>query len=173
MPELTVKEVRLPELHLPELKRDEIVRTLTEIHVPEVDLPRLALELPDRPRLGLSGFDVATVVAGLVGAARRAAPAARRPRWPVAIGIVALLALVAVALVRTPAGREATGRATRVARERIDAMRASVEDAAGETVAMPTEASEPAPIDPRLSDVAEVMASVDDASAIEATTAPA
>ena len=37
MPEFTVKEVRLPELHLPEVKRDEIVRALSGIRVPEVD----------------------------------------------------------------------------------------------------------------------------------------
>lgn len=173
MPELTVKEVRLPELHLPELKRDEIVRALNEIHVPEVDLPRLARELPDRSRLALSGFDVATVVAGLVGAARRAAPVARRPRWPIAIGIVAVLALVAVALVRTPAVREATERGTRRARERVDAMRASMDTAAEATLSEPIEAVDRTSIDPRMSDVAEVMASVEDASEIEPTATPA
>ena len=41
MPELPVKEVRLSELHLPELKRDEIVRSLSEIRRPAIDLPDL------------------------------------------------------------------------------------------------------------------------------------
>jgi hypothetical protein len=170
MPELTVKEVRLPELRLPELKRDEIIRALNEIRVPAVEMPRLALDLSARP--GRSAFDAGAVVAGLLRVVRRAAPAVRRPRWPIAIGILAVLGLVVVALVRSPAGREATERASRLARERVDALRASAEDAAGEAAAMPIEATEPASVDPRMSDVVEVMASIEDVPATEPTTTP-
>jgi hypothetical protein len=37
MPEFTVKEVRLPELHLPEIKRDDMVRSLSGVRLPDVD----------------------------------------------------------------------------------------------------------------------------------------
>lgn len=90
MPEFTVKEVRLPELHLPEVKRDQIVRALSGIHVPEVDLakvePRRRLRnvdlgaLPWRRR-GMSAADAGRLVAAAVTAARLARPARSRPRW--------------------------------------------------------------------------------------------
>ena len=50
MPELPVKEGRLSELHLPEIKRDDIVRSLSEIQLPDVDLTKLErpkIDLPD------------------------------------------------------------------------------------------------------------------------------
>jgi len=90
MPEFTVKEVRLPELHLPEIKRDEIVRALSGVWVPDVDLareerrPRLPgvdlTALPWRKR-GLSGVDAGKLVAAAITAARLARPAAPRSRW--------------------------------------------------------------------------------------------
>jgi hypothetical protein len=36
MPEVPVKEVRVPELHLPEISREEILRTVSEVHRPEL-----------------------------------------------------------------------------------------------------------------------------------------
>ena len=39
MPELPVKETRLPELHLPEISRKDIMRSLSEMRMPDVDLP--------------------------------------------------------------------------------------------------------------------------------------
>jgi hypothetical protein len=89
MPEFTVKEVRLPELHLPEVKRDEIVRALSGIRVPEVDRalaePRRRLRNVDLGavpwRRQLSGVDAGKLVAAAVTAARIARPARTRPRW--------------------------------------------------------------------------------------------
>ena len=90
MPELTVKEVRLPELHLPEIKRDEIVRALSGIHVPEIDLARVdrasglgGLDLKALPwrRRGLSGIDAGKLVAAAITAARIARPATARSGW--------------------------------------------------------------------------------------------
>ena len=90
MPEFTVKEVRLPELHLPEIKRDEIVRALSGIRVPEVDLA----EVEPRRRLrginlhrhadaatGLAGVDAGKLVAAAITAARIVRPAAPHARW--------------------------------------------------------------------------------------------
>ncbi len=100
MPDFTVKEIRLPELHLPEVKRDEIVRALSGIHVPEVGLARVER----RPRLrgidldalpwrqhgmldalpwrqhGMSGVDAGKLVVAAITAARIARPTPR-PRW--------------------------------------------------------------------------------------------
>lgn len=90
MPDFSVKEVRLPELHLPEIKRDEIVRTLSGIHVPEVDLakvePRRRLRNVDLRALasrrpGMAGVDAGKVVAAAVAAARIARPSKPRSRW--------------------------------------------------------------------------------------------
>lgn len=90
MPEFTVKEVRLPELHLPEVKRDEIVRALSGIHVPSVDLakaePRRRLrgiDLGARSwrRRGMTAADAGRLVAAAVTAARLVPPARSRPRW--------------------------------------------------------------------------------------------
>ena len=90
MPEFTVKEVRLPELHMPEIKRDQIVRALSGVHIPDVDLAKV------EPRRGLAGFDITAlpwrrrgfsrvdagnVIAAAITAARLVRPAAPRPRW--------------------------------------------------------------------------------------------
>ena len=39
MPELPVQEVRLSELHLPEISRKDIMRSLSEMRMPDVELP--------------------------------------------------------------------------------------------------------------------------------------
>jgi hypothetical protein len=89
MPDFTVKEVRMPELHLPEIKRDEIVRALSGIHVPDVDLstlerPRVrglrVQAFPWRTARALSQVDAGKLVAALA-AARLARPSTRRSRW--------------------------------------------------------------------------------------------
>lgn len=90
MPEFTVKEVRMPELHLPEIKRDEIVRTLSGIHVPEIDLTKAerrptlrGFDLKAMPwrRQALSGIDAGRFVAAVFTAARIARLATPRSRW--------------------------------------------------------------------------------------------
>lgn len=50
MPELSVKENRLPELHIPEISRAEILRSAAEIRVPDMDLPRIDLPSVDAGR---------------------------------------------------------------------------------------------------------------------------
>jgi hypothetical protein len=90
MPEFTVKEVRLPELHLPELRRDEIIRALSGIHVPEVDLAKVEprrrlrdvnLRALSWGRSAMVGADAGRVLAAVVTAARTARPAQDRRRW--------------------------------------------------------------------------------------------
>ena len=136
MPELPVKEVRLPELHLPEIKRDDIVRALSDIPRPDVDLSKIErpkIDLPDSvgklrwPTIDLSSVDIGKAVAGAAAAAhigRRT----RRPRWPLAVGglIVAGLATWAILTNETVRSRLA-GVASGV-RERLDAMRSGDSD---------------------------------------------
>jgi hypothetical protein len=129
MPELPVKEVRMPELHLPELKRDDIVRTLSEIRMPDVDVRKVDVTNIDLPRIDLPRFDIGKLVAGALAAMRIARPVAR-PRLPLAlgaIGVVTVVAMVGWALMRSPAVRERADRAARLAKERIDSMRANDE----------------------------------------------
>ena len=52
MPELPVKEIRLPELHLPEISREEILRTVSEVRRPDLDLPRFDRTEDRSPRSG-------------------------------------------------------------------------------------------------------------------------
>jgi hypothetical protein len=90
MPDFTVKEVRLPELHLPELKRDEIVRALSGVRVPEVDLarvePRRRLRGMDMRTLlwrrrAMSATDAGRLIAAAVTAVRIVRPQPPRSRW--------------------------------------------------------------------------------------------
>jgi len=78
MPELPVKEVRMPELHLPEIDRAEITRSLSEMHMPEFDLPKI-----DRPKMPdrMANVDLGKAVAGIV-AMTPFRPRRSRPRWP-------------------------------------------------------------------------------------------
>jgi hypothetical protein len=91
MPEFAIKEVRLPELHLPEIERDEIVRALSGVHLPKVDLARpepgnpLARLRPAMTRWrarGLPPIDPGKVLAAAVTASRFLRLAPPRSRWP-------------------------------------------------------------------------------------------
>ena len=90
MPEFTVKEVRMPELHLPEVKRDEIVRALSGIHLPEVERamaePRRRMRNVDLRALPwrqgrMAGVDAGKLIAAAIAAGRIARPAPKRARW--------------------------------------------------------------------------------------------
>jgi hypothetical protein len=149
MPEFTTKEVRLPELHLPEIKRDEIVRALSGIRLPEVDLAKARRTSIKVPAVTVTSSDVGKVLAAGAALARFVRPAPkprawlagpfgrrtrspivrivqprrRRSRWPLAIGAIAVIALGAWALIRRPAVRERLEAAARDTRARIDELR--------------------------------------------------
>lgn len=178
MPELPVKEVRLPELRLPEMDRDQIVRAISgrlpDFTVPPIEIPAMRRQGRDRPRFDLSRVDLRRLATGAAAtvrivrpAARRAAPVIHLGRWPLAIGVVATVAVVGIALMRSPAVRTRAERASQSARERIETMRAARATPADET----TKAIHDA-IDPAVTDVAEVMGSIEDERLpIEATPA--
>lgn len=163
MPEFTIKEVRLPELHLPEVKRDDIVRSLSGVRLPDVDLakagnvrikiPTVSVTASDIGKLVAAGAAVARVIqpasrrrrwlGGAFGrpsagpVARLIQPRTRRSRWPIVVVALAAVAVAAWAILRRPAVRQRVDELTRDARERFETMRA---DAAG----LDVETDEPA-----------------------------
>ena len=131
MPELPVKEVRLPELHLPEIDRDQIISTLSGLRLPAVDIttierPRFGRRSRGRfelPAIDWRSVDLGPAVAGVTALARlgsRARPLVRT-RWAVAAGVVVIAGVATAALIATPAVRERAGRTVRDVRARIDA----------------------------------------------------
>jgi hypothetical protein len=132
MPELPVKEGRLPELHLPEIDRDQIISSLSGLRLPAVDITTI-----ERPRFGRRArpmqsrlksidwrsIDLGPAVAGVAVLGRlggRARPLVRT-RWAVAAGVVVIAGVATAALIATPAVRERAGRTIRDVRARMDA----------------------------------------------------
>src|SRR5258705_13030105 len=101
MPDLPVKDAPLSALHLPEFKRDDIVRSLSEIRLPEADLSKIqvpSLDLPDAvTRFEWPRIDVPKALAGVAAAVNigRRAP---RPRWPLAVGGLIVAGTIAAVL---------------------------------------------------------------------------
>lgn len=149
MPEFTVKEVRLPELRLPEIKREDIVRSLSGVRLPDVDLAKAKPAGFKLPAVNLNGADVAKLMAAAATAARfaRLAPARkgflarpfsrrapsplarimpqprRRSRLPLLLAVVGVGAMT-WAVLRQPKVRQRLEEVATSVRERFDAMRA-------------------------------------------------
>jgi hypothetical protein len=183
MPEFNVKEVRLPELHLPEIKRDEIVRALAGVHLPEVDLakarqigakvPTVALTTSDVGRLLAAGAAAARFVRPtpsrrrwLIGPAERSLrtraveivkPRPRRSRWPIAIGAILVIAVGTWMLLRRQAAQRSLEETARMALESFDelpAQDASTDAATDERIAVGT-------VEPAAIETASVAATID------------
>jgi hypothetical protein len=148
MPEFTVKEVRLPELHMPELKREEIVRSLAGIRLPEVDLAKARDIRIKVPTVTLTSSDVGKILAVAATATRFVRPAPRRrlpflgsvgrrnrlpsvrivqprrrPRWRLA-ALIAVVGFGLWAILRRPDVQRRLQAGAREARERFETMRA-------------------------------------------------
>jgi hypothetical protein len=123
MPEVPVKESRLPELRLPELSRDDIIRSLSEIRRPDVDLSNLEWPKVDLSRIEFTREDLDKAILGVTAAARLVRPAARSRRLPLAFGFVALAGLATFALISRPAVRDRLARTAHEARRRAGAAR--------------------------------------------------
>jgi hypothetical protein len=122
MPELPVKESRLSELHLPEINRDDIMRSLSEIRMPEVDLPD-SVTKRDWPKFEMPDIDIGKAVAGAVAAAgigRRS-----RPRWPLAVGGLILAGVATAAILSNETIRAKIASGIEALRERVSAMRST------------------------------------------------
>ena len=127
MPELPVKEIRRSELHLPEIKRDDIVRSLSEIRLPAIELPKVELPRREDPtsRFDWRSVDLGAAVAGAAALAQAGAragrPLFRRSRVTIAAGTIVVVGLIAAAALATPAVRQRAGATVRRVRDRVDA----------------------------------------------------
>ena len=61
MPEIPVKEGRLPELRLPEISRDEIIRSFSEIRRPDMDLSQIEWPKVDLPQIEWPKVDLSHI----------------------------------------------------------------------------------------------------------------
>ena len=120
MPEIPVKEDRPAELHLPEIKREQIVRALSEIHLPAFELPEGVSKI-DWRAIDPSSIDLGKAMAGVAAATRIGKPIIRRSRLTIAVGALVVVGLAAAALLSTPAVRERAGRTVRGVRNRVPA----------------------------------------------------
>jgi hypothetical protein len=153
MPELPVKEVRMPELHLPEIDRAEITRSLSEMHLPEFDLPRIERpKMPDRMSKmpdRMSKVDLGKAVAGVVAMTPfRPKPAPRR-RWPLAVGLI-IAGVATAAVLSNRSLRDRLAAAVNALRTRLMAMRQGTDEGLEIDIDEPVafQAAETAPIDP-------------------------
>jgi hypothetical protein len=150
MPEFTVKEVRLPELHLPEINRDEIVRSLSGVRLPEVDLGKARRASFKVPAVTLTAADLGRLVAAGAAITRFVRPtqtrmrAPRNPfgrrsrspvamitgsrsrgsRRPIVLGVLIVAVVGVWALLRRPAVQRRLETTGRQARERFETWRA-------------------------------------------------
>ena len=123
MPEVPVKESRIPELRLPQIDRDEIVRALSDIKLPEVHVPDMDLSKVELPEIELpSSGDIKRAIDD---AAVRVGLKERGPaRWPfVLLGAAIVAGLAVFAVLSRPGLRSQLERGAQKARERIDEMR--------------------------------------------------
>ncbi len=123
MPELPVKEIRMPQLHLPEIKRDDIARSLNEISLPEVDLGK-AVPKFELPKIDLPSVDLGKAIAGAAAAAhigRRP----QRPRWPLVVGGLIVAALAGWAIWTNEALRSRVAQGASAVRTQILMMRSN------------------------------------------------
>lgn len=128
MPELTVKEGRLPELHLPELTREDIVRTFSEIRRPDIDLSNVEWPKVDLSRIEWTREDLDRAVLGIATAARVVRPAVRSRRLPLTLGFLAVAALATFAILSRPSVRDRLAKAADEARRRAaDARRGGMD----------------------------------------------
>jgi hypothetical protein len=122
MPQLPVKESRLPELHLPEISRDDIMRSLSEIRMPDVDLPD-SVTKRDWPKFEMPSLDIGKAVAGVAAAAHIGR--SPRSRWPFAVGGLIVAGLATAAILSNETVRARIAGAFEALRVRASAMRST------------------------------------------------
>ena len=136
MPELPVKESRLPELHLPEIDRDDIARSLSEIRLPDVDLSKLErpkVVLPkavsnfEWPRFDISAADIRKALAS-VAVAAHLRPRPRQSRWPFVVGGLFVAGVATWAVLSYEAHRARLANGANAVRDRIASMRSNDRD---------------------------------------------
>ena len=122
MPELPVKESRLSELHLPEISRKDIMRSLSEMRMPDVDLPD-SVTKRDWPKFEMPDVDLGKAVASAAAAAHIGRQS--RSRWPFAVGGLILAGLATAAILSNETVRAKIAGGIDAIRERFSAMRSN------------------------------------------------
>jgi hypothetical protein len=118
MPELPVKETRLSELHLPEISRKDIMRSLSEMRMPDVDLPDAVTK-----RDWMPDVDLGKAVAGAAAAAHIGRRSPRR--WPFAVAGLIVAGVATAAVLSNETIRTRISNGFDALRERFYAMRSS------------------------------------------------
>ena len=146
MPEPTVKSARPAVLRLPEMGRQQIMRALSEIHLPDIDLTKIDLthiELPKaaQDQIAKSRADIAKIdlpkavseielpkaVSGpLIAAGIVKAPKPRR--WPYMLVGVIVAGIVATFIVKQASSRMRLSEIEKASRERVDDIATGEED---------------------------------------------
>jgi hypothetical protein len=144
MPDSTVKDARPSVLRLPEMGRQQIMRALSEIHLPDltkIDVTRIELPKAAQDQIAKSRADIAKIdipkavsemdlpkaVSGPLIAAGLVKP--KRRRWPYLLVGVVVAGIVATFLAKKASSRMKMGGIEKAARERADAIADGVEDA--------------------------------------------
>lgn len=150
MPEPTVKEARPAVLRLPEMGRQQIMRALSEIHLPDItkidvtriELPKAAQEQIAKSRADIaridipkavSEIDLPKAVSGPLIAAGIVKPKPRR--WPYLLIGVVVAGIAATFLAKQASNRMRLSEIERASRERVDAIADGVEDASFDPLA--------------------------------------
>ena len=143
MPDSTVKDARPAVLRLPEMGRQQIMRALSDMHMPDIDLTHIELPKAAQDQIAKSRSDIAKIdlpkavsemelpkaVSGpLIAAGIVKAPKPRR--WPYLLLGVVVAGIVATFIAKQAGARMRTEQAMRAARERADAI---TDDEAGAT----------------------------------------
>jgi hypothetical protein len=109
------------ELHLPEIKRDDIVRSLSQIRLPGADLPEAVAKI-DWPRIDVSSGELGKAMAGAAAAVHIGRPAPRS-RWPLAVGALIVVGLAGWAILTSETRRTRLARWAHTIGEQISAVR--------------------------------------------------
>jgi len=123
MPDLKIKDIKMPELHLPEMSRDDIVQAMGDARR-DLDLSRFDPRKIDLPDVDLSKIDVPKAITEAAQAAG-IVRASRRPRLSFIIGGLVTVALVGFALMNSTMIKSRLSELARRAKESMDERRAA------------------------------------------------
>jgi hypothetical protein len=123
MPDLKIKDIKMPELHLPEMSRDDIVQAMGDARR-DLDLSRFDPRKMDLPEVDLSKVDVPKAISEAAAAAG-IVRASRRPRLPFILGGLVTIGLVSFAVMNSPMIKSRLSELARRAKERMDERRAA------------------------------------------------
>lgn len=132
MPELHLKDLRFPELRMPEMTRDDIAKALSEARK---ELGEVRKELGEmRHDIDLSRIDVPKAMSDAAISVGQTVGLVKRPRsrLPFIAGALVTLGLVGWVVRSSPSIKSRIQGIVQSARERMDAMQASNDDASSD-----------------------------------------